>query len=82
MKHASDGGLATLPSGSEAVAATAELCDTTRDLGLESRAGVRVGQVERRDHDLDGIAVDLAARVMSEADLVVSAAVALTDRDG
>lgn len=68
VKHTGDGALATFPSGSEAIAAAVALRNTTRDLGLEGRTGIHVGEVERRGDDIGGIAVHLAARVMGEAE--------------
>lgn len=44
------------------------MCDAVRGLGLELRVGVHTGEVERRDGDIGGLAVHLAARVMAEAD--------------
>ena len=85
VKHTGDGALATFPSGSEAITAAIELRNATRDLGLEGRTGIHVGEVEQRGDDIGGIAVNLAARVMGEAgpgDIVVSAAVAYTTTGG
>lgn len=67
VKHTGDGALATLASGSEAVAAAIDLHNSTRDLGLEGRSGIHVGEVEHRGGDIGGIAVHLASRVMGEA---------------
>ena len=67
VKHTGDGALATFPSGSEAIAAAVELRNVTKDLGLEGRTGLHVGEVEQRDEDIGGIAVHLAARVMGRA---------------
>ena len=64
VKHTGDGALATLASGSDAVAAAIDLHNSTRDLGLDARTGIHVGEVEHRDDDIGGIAVHLAARVM------------------
>jgi len=78
IKHTGDGALATFPSGSEAIAAAVELRSTTRDLGMEARTGIHVGEVEQRGADIGGIAVNLAARVMGEAgpgDIVVTSTV-------
>jgi class 3 adenylate cyclase len=85
IKHTGDGALATFPSGSEALAAAVELRNTTRDLGLEGRTGIHVGEVEQRGDDIGGVAVNLAARVMGEAgpgEVIVSAAVAYTTTGG
>jgi class 3 adenylate cyclase len=68
IKHTGDGALATFPSGSEAIGAAVELRNTTRDLGLEGRTGIHVGEVEQRGGDIGGIAVHLAARVMGQAE--------------
>jgi class 3 adenylate cyclase len=68
VKRTGDGALVTFPSGSEAIAAAVELRSTTRDLGLEGRTGIHVGEIEQRDDDIGGIAVHLAARVMGEAE--------------
>lgn len=68
VKHTGDGALATFRSGTEAVAAAIDLHNSTRDLGLEGRTGVHVGEVEHRDDDIGGIAVHLAARVMGQAE--------------
>ena len=67
VKHTGDGALATFPSGSEAIAAAVELRNVTKDLGLEGRTGLHVGEVEQRGEDIGGIAVHLAARVMGRA---------------
>lgn len=85
VKHTGDGALATFPSGSEAIAAAIELRNTTRDLGLEGRTGIHVGEVEQRGEDIGGIAVNLAARVMGQADpggIVTTAAVNDTTQGG
>lgn len=84
VKRTGDGALATFPSGSEAIAAAVELRSMTRDLGLEGRTGVHVGEVEARD-DIGGIAVHLAARVMGEAgpgEIVVTSTVADSSTGG
>ena len=67
VKHTGDGALAILASGTEAVAAAIDLHGGTRDLGLEARTGIHVGEVEHRDDDIGGIAVHLAARTMGQA---------------
>jgi class 3 adenylate cyclase len=36
-------------------------------LGIRVRAGLHTGEVERSESDIQGIAVHLAARIMSEA---------------
>ena len=68
IKCTGDGGLATFPSGSRALRAALDLRASTRQLGLEGRIGIHVGEVERRGDDIGGLAVHLAARVMAQAD--------------
>jgi class 3 adenylate cyclase len=85
VKHTGDGALATFASGSEAIAAAIDLRSTTRDLGLEGRTGIHIGEVEQRGDDIGGIAVHLAARVMGEASpggIVVTSAVDETTLGG
>ncbi len=79
VKHTGDGALATFPSPSEAVDAAIDLHNSTRDLDLEGRTGIHVGEVERRDDDIGGIAVHLAARIMGQAqpgEIIVTSTVA------
>ncbi len=85
VKHTGDGALATFRSGSEALAAALELRGATRDLDLEGRAGIHVGEVEQRGDDIGGIAVHLAARVMAEAapgEIIVTSTVSLSSLGG
>ena len=85
VKHTGDGALATFPSGSEAIAAAVELRNATRDLGLEGRTGIHVGEVEQRSDDIGGLAVHLAARVMGEAgpgEIIVTPTVAQSTLGG
>jgi len=79
VKHTGDGALTTFASGTQAIAAAVELRSATRDLGLEGRTGIHLGEVEQRGDDIGGIAVHLAARVMGEAgpgDIVVTSTTA------
>jgi len=85
VKQTGDGALATFRSGSEAVAAALDLRHTTRELGLDGRTGVHLGEIERRDDDISGIAVNLAARIMGEAapgEIIVSSSVEQTTVGG
>lgn len=85
VKHTGDGALATFRSGSEAISAALDLRHTTRDLGLDGRTGVHLGEIERRDDDISGIAVNLAARLMGEAtpgEIIVSSSVEQTTVGG
>jgi class 3 adenylate cyclase/pimeloyl-ACP methyl ester carboxylesterase len=67
IKYTGDGGLATFPSGSRALSAALDLREGTRRLGLDDRIGIHVGEIERRQDDIGGLAVHLAARVMGVA---------------
>ena len=62
-----DGLMAVFDGPVSAVRAAQRLQATVGDLGLRVRAGVHMGEVVERDGALRGIAVHLAARVMSKA---------------
>lgn len=68
VKHTGDGALAAFATGSRAIAAATEVRSLTRDLGLEGRTGIHLGEVEQRGDDIGGLAVHLAARVMDAAE--------------
>jgi class 3 adenylate cyclase len=63
VKTTGDGVLATFDSPSGAVRATLALAPAMRDIGIEIRAGLHTGEVERRGDDIAGVAVHVAARV-------------------
>ncbi|MGH9274254.1 MAG: adenylate/guanylate cyclase domain-containing protein, partial [Acidimicrobiales bacterium] len=44
------------------------LRDAMNGLGVQVRAGIHVGEIEVRGVDLAGVAVHLAARIMSQAE--------------
>lgn len=68
VKTTGDGVLATFDGPARAVFAAAEAVRAVRDeTGLELRAGVHTGEVELRGDDVAGVAVHVAARVMSLA---------------
>ena len=67
IKHTGDGALATFPLGSQAIAAAIALRGSTRDLDLDGRTGIHLGEIEQRGDDIGGIAVILADHVMAEA---------------
>lgn len=62
-----DGAVATFDAPSGAIECAVELVGAFRSLGLEIRAGLHAGEIERRGSDIGGIAVHIASRVMSEA---------------
>ena len=92
VKATGDGILASFDGPARAVRCAQELTARARSLGLEIRAGVHVGECEIRGDDLAGIAVHIAARVMSLAepgevlttrtvkDLALGSGVEFTDR--
>jgi class 3 adenylate cyclase len=73
-----DGMLSTFDSPAGAVRCALDMIEATRAMGLEIRAGVHTGEIERRGEDLAGIAVHIGARVVelaSPGEVFVSGAV-------
>lgn len=64
---AGDGFFASFDGPARAVRCATRICDAMRPLGIELRAGVHTGECERSDGKLAGLAVHIAARVMSAA---------------
>jgi class 3 adenylate cyclase len=62
-----DGMLSTFDSPARAVRCASEMIEATQAIGLEIRAGVHTGEVERRGQELTGIAVHIGARVAALA---------------
>ena len=62
-----DGFLATFDGPARAVRCARAIAERVRDLGIEIRAGVHVGEIERVGKDIRGIAVHIGARVASLA---------------
>jgi class 3 adenylate cyclase len=78
IKTTGDGIMATFDGPGRAVEASVALRDHARSLGLELRAGLHTGEIERRTDDISGLAVHLASRVQSLAapgEVVVSSTV-------
>lgn len=63
-----DGLLATFDGPARGVRCAEAMCEEVGGLGIGVRAGVHVGEIEVRGVEIGGLAVHLAARVMSEAD--------------
>jgi class 3 adenylate cyclase/pimeloyl-ACP methyl ester carboxylesterase len=63
VKTTGDGLLATFDSPSRAVEGAQAIRDSLEGLGLELRAGVHTGEVERRGDDVGGIAVNIGSRI-------------------
>ncbi|MHB8465440.1 MAG: adenylate/guanylate cyclase domain-containing protein [Acidimicrobiales bacterium] len=67
VKSTGDGVLATFDGPARGIACAQALREGARSIGLELRAGLHTGEIERRGEDVGGIAVHLAARVLSMA---------------
>lgn len=92
IKSTGDGVLATFDGPGRAIRFANAFRDQLRPLGLEIRVGIHTGEVELRGDDIGGMAVHLAARIMSSAepgeilvsrtvkDLVVGSEIAFADR--
>ncbi len=68
IKSTGDGVLALFTGPARAVRCAGQVITGARDLSLEVRTGLHTGEVERTGEDVAGIAVHLAARIMSLAD--------------
>jgi class 3 adenylate cyclase len=92
IKTTGDGVLALFTGPAHGVRCAKRVSAEARDLGLEVRAGLHAGEVERSSDDVAGLAVALAARITSLAgageilvsrtvkDLVIGSELAFTDR--
>jgi class 3 adenylate cyclase len=92
VKTTGDGVLAIFDGPGQAIRCAAALREALRPLGLEIRAGLHTGEVERRGDDVGGIAVHIGARIMGVAapgevlvsrtvrDLVAGSGIALEGR--
>jgi class 3 adenylate cyclase len=67
IKSTGDGLLATFDGPSRAIDATRAIQAFSRALGLQIRAGVHTGEVERRGDDVSGLGVHITARVAALA---------------
>jgi class 3 adenylate cyclase len=68
VKSTGDGLLATFEGPAQAVRAARAMADAVRDLQIQIRAGVHVGEIETRGTDVAGVAVHVAARIAALAD--------------
>jgi class 3 adenylate cyclase len=68
IKSTGDGVLATFDGPARAVECACAIRDAVEDLGLTIRAGLHTGEIEMGDGDVHGIAVHIAARIMSLAE--------------
>jgi class 3 adenylate cyclase len=65
---AGDGFFATFDGPARAIRCAAAVRDGLRVLGLEMRAGLHAGEIERRDNDIVGIAAHIGARIEALAE--------------
>jgi class 3 adenylate cyclase len=68
VKTTGDGVLATFDGPGRAVHCALAFRLATQQIGLPMRAGLHTGEVEIRGKDIGGIAVHVAARVMTKSD--------------
>ena len=92
VTHTGDGVMATFDGPGRAITCACAIRDAVRGLGLEVRAGLHTGEIERRGDNVSGVGVHIAARVASLAgpgevlvsstvkDLVVGSGIAFEDR--
>jgi len=67
ISTAGDGFLVLFSAPANAILAGLSICEHSASIGLPVRVGIHTGEVERLEHDVQGIAVHLAARVSAEA---------------
>ncbi len=67
VKSTGDGTLATFDGPARAIECARDIADGVAALGLEIRAGLHTGEIERRGDDVAGMAVHIAARVVALA---------------
>ncbi len=65
---AGDGFLATFDGPARGVRCALELTQAVRQLGIDIRAGVHIGECEMLGDDVGGVAVHTGARIMGEAE--------------
>lgn len=87
-----DGLLATFDGPGRAVRAAQTIADRVKPLGIQIRAGLHTGEIERRDDDVAGIGVHIGARICALAnadevlvsstvkDLVIGSDISFADR--
>ena len=78
VKMTGDGCVATFEGPARAIECATAMAGLLADVGLRVRIGIHTGEVERREDDIGGVAVHIAARVMDVAEaggIVVSGTV-------
>ncbi len=68
IRHTGDGFLARFDGPARGVTCAARLTEALAGLGITMRAGLHTGEVELVGDEVAGLAVNLAARVMAEAE--------------
>lgn len=68
FKHTGDGIAATFDGPARAISCARAIRDALRGIGLQIRAGLHTGEIERRGDDVSGMAVHIAARVVQLAE--------------
>ena len=68
VKYTGDGVLAPMPSATGALETAQSIRDQLEEHGLRVRVGIHVGDVDVRGDDVSGLAVNIAARIMSHAE--------------
>jgi class 3 adenylate cyclase len=67
IKSTGDGFLVDFDGPARAIRCAMAIADAMAPLGIQIRAGLHTGEVERSETDVHGIAVHLAARIMGTA---------------
>jgi class 3 adenylate cyclase len=92
VKTIGDAFLTTFDATGKALRCAAEILAAAKDLGLDLRVGLHIGEVEVRGNDIAGLSVTIARRVCdlagpgevllshTVADVVVGSGIKFTDR--
>jgi class 3 adenylate cyclase/tetratricopeptide (TPR) repeat protein len=67
VNTAGDGFVATFDGPADAILCACSIRDAVREIGLEIRSGLHMGEVERAEGTIGGIAVHIGARVAARA---------------
>ena len=67
IEFTGDGVMAIFDAPTRALRCGFELIEVARDIGVEIRAGLHTGEIERRETGVGGIAIHIAARLLSSA---------------
>ena len=67
-EFAGDGVMAVFDAPTRALRCAFGLVDAAREIGVETRAGIHTGEIERRETGVSGIAVHIAARLLGSAE--------------